>query len=226
MAACFIFHYRDSDERRLVVSLGHHMSSRLLTFCWVKALLCFLVLAVVPVGPSAAPHLVTFPHEDPYSRRLSFDLLSPHRRIHVSHQCFVFPCFPQTKHVCPLSYQTLSPSAGPGRKHPLWWRIPVHREPPRAAPSPRENRGHRRLAAPLLPVSRLITACHACAITRARGHAGKWIQATRPCTPGDLFIPRWAICTNRSVESSSAAARTGCVGGFRTCEWIMAWSTC
>lgn len=48
----------------------------------------------------------------------------------------------------------------------------MHREPPRAAPSPGENRGHRRFQAPLLPVSRLIAACHVCAIRRAQGQAG------------------------------------------------------
>lgn len=80
----------------------------------------------------------------------------------------------------------------------------MHREPPRAAPSSRENRGHRRLTAPLLPVSRLITACHICTITHTHIWACRQMySSTQPCTLGDLFISQRAICANQNVESSS-----------------------
>lgn len=59
----------------------------------------------------------------------------------------------------------------------------MHREPSRAAPAARENRGHRRLPAPLLPVSRLITACHVCTIT----HAGMEADVFNHTMPGDLL---------------------------------------
>lgn len=99
---------------------------------------------------------------------------------------------------------SLSLTVGLGRERPLWWGISVHRQPPRAAPSSRENRGHRRLTAPLLPVSRLITACHICTITHTHIWACRQMySSTQPCTLGDLFISQRAICANQNVESSS-----------------------
>lgn len=57
---------------------------------------------------------------------------------------------------------------GLSRERTLWWRISVHREPSGASPSPRKNRGHRRLTAPLFPVSKLFAAC--CICTAAHRH--------------------------------------------------------
>lgn len=54
----------------------------------------------------------------------------------------------------------------------------MHGEPSRTSPTPRENRGHRGLTAPVLPVSRMIAARHVCTITHTR--VGRCIQARSP----------------------------------------------
>lgn len=78
-----------------------------------------------------------------------------------------------------LSFTPTSLTVGPSRECSLWWRISVHRKPPGATPSSRENRGYRRLTAPILPVSRLIISCHICTITHT-GLFGRRIQAHSP----------------------------------------------
>lgn len=94
--------------------------------------------------------------------------LSPHYGAYIIQQNMYYCLW--AEYICSLTNipslsLSLCLSVGPGRECPLWWRISMHREPPRTSPSSRENRGHRRLAAPLLPVSSLITACHICTIT-------------------------------------------------------------
>ena len=58
-------------------------------------------------------------------------------------------------------------SVGPGGERALWWRIPVHRESSRPPPSSGEDRGHRRLTATLLSVSRLFAARNIRSCTQA-----------------------------------------------------------
>lgn len=146
------------------------------------------------------------------SPEVVFDLLSPLYIIQ------------QDEHICSLSNQLLSLSlsltVGPGRERPLRWGISVHREPPRAAPSSRENRGHRRLTAPLLPVSRLITACHICTITHTHtyGHVGKCIRARNPAhwvtflfhSVPYVLIRMWKA-HQRDLSSSARVGGVGCL---------------
>lgn len=92
----------------------------------------------------------------------------------------------------------------------------MHGEPPGAAPSSRENRGHRRFAAPLLPVRFQITACHICTITHTQA-CRQLYSSTQPCALGDLFISQRAICANQNVENSSE--RFVAMGSYGRCRW-------
>lgn len=71
----------------------------------------------------------------------------------------------------------------------------MHGEPPRAAPSAGENRGHRRFEAPLLPVSRPMAAC------RMNSRLATFSFHGEPYA----LIGVWK-------------ASLGCVGGLHTCE--------
>lgn len=115
----------------------------------------------------------------------------------------------------------------------------MHREPSRAAPSSRENRGHRRLTAPLLPVSRAdycLSYMHNFTHTRA---CRQMYSSTRCCALGDLFISHrhgelirmW----NAHQRGLSSRARMGGVGGLYSCVCgygmkhvlkLRVWGTC
>lgn len=95
----------------------------------------------------------------------------------------------------------LSLSVGLGRECPFWWRVSVHGEPSRTAPSSGENRRHRRFPPPLFSVSRLINTCHICTfshmyvgVTRHRAHN---------------LLTGFTFHTSRFVDHSSSSSSSG-----------------
>ncbi len=268
-AACFNFDYSDSgsDERRVVVSLGHCTSSFVLTLNWVKAVRSFkffLSLACVSQVVYVEPPVIARP-----LCSISFHSLSPWVLVHkmwlslvptslcmcvcvsfesrgVCWGCFwsslpsLWGVYHSTKYLLffvflselnmsiLFFFLTIFPflqllsllSVGPGRECSLWRRISVHGEPSRAAPSSRENRGHRRLAAPLLPVSRSIyclSYMHNYTHTHTHRRVGRCVQAHNPGHWVTFFISQRAICANQNVESSSE--RFVITGSYGKCRW-------
>lgn len=170
----------------------------------------------------AAPHFIAFPHVYLYTRCAFLTVSHSLRRLFL---IFSLLCISFNKMNISALYRinfslSLSLTVGPGRERPLRWGISVHREPPRAAPSSRENRGHRRLTAPLLPVSRLITACHTCTITHTHtyGHVGKCIRARNPAhwvtflfhSVPYVLIRMWKA-HQRDLSSSARVGGVGCL---------------
>lgn len=137
------------------------------------------------------------------------------------YKIFSFVCAFSRSSIHRLSYQIDFSllAVGPGRECPLGRRISVHREPPRAAPSSRENRGHRRFAAPLLPVSRLITACHICTIKHTHsGVQANVFKQTTPCTGWRFYFTACHMCSSECGKAHqrdlSSSARMRGVGGL------------